>query len=283
MASSFQTPQPDVSAPVRSGPTGDKASAHKRLSIGLSARRPTAPASVLRPPNARVSLSTWWPVVCLVLLLLAVTTLVGASLLQPDLTLGEVIGRPGQAVGRGALFADSFDQDRGLWPPLVEPGVAATQVLPAEGSYRLDVWPGFLAWSRFAVEDKPTVALAAVATIDAQTPDAAVALIGRFSDERNFYLLTLDGEGRFGAVRYVQGQASVLRAPTQLPKLSKAGQPNRLVLEDAGGLLRFSANDILLDEIGVEPVQAGPIGAGALATGSEFGAVSFDSLRVYVP
>ncbi|MFM7174796.1 MAG: hypothetical protein ACKO4U_17355, partial [Caldilinea sp.] len=154
---------------------------------------------------------------------------------------------------------------------------------PAEGSYRLDVWPGFLAWNRFALEGKPTVALAAVATIDAKTPDAAVALVGRFSDERNFYLFTLDGEGRFGAVRYVQGQATLLRTPTQLPNLSKAGQPNRLVLEDAGGLLRFSANDILLDEIEVEPVQAGRIGAGALATGSDSGAVLFDSLRVYVP
>ncbi len=282
MASSFQSPQPDVSAPVSSGPTGDKASAHKRLSIGLSARRPTAPASVLRPPNASVSLSTWWLVVCLILLLLAVTTLVGASLLQPDLTLGDVVGRPSQA-GGGALFADSFDQDRGLWPPLVGPGVAEAQVLPAEGRYRLDVWPGFLAWSRFALEGKPTVALAAVATIDAQTPDAAVALVGRFSDERNFYLFTLDGAGRFGAVRYVQGQATLLRPPTQLPNLSKAGQPNRLVLEDAGGLLRFSANDILLDEIEVAPVQAGRIGAGALATGSDSGAVLFDSLRVYAP
>jgi len=282
MASSFQSPQPDVSAPVSSRPTEDKASAHKRLSIGLSARRPTAPASVLRPPNARLRLSTWWLVVCLILLLLAVTTLVGASLLQPDLTLGDVVGRPGQAAGE-ALWADTFDKDRGLWPPLVGPGVAEAQVLPAEGSYRLDVWPGFLAWSRFAVEGQPTVALAAVATIDAQTPDAAVALVGRFSDERNFYLFALDGEGRFGAVRYVQGQATLLRAPTQLPNLSKAGQPNRLVLEDADGLLRFSANDILLDEIEVEPVQAGRIGAGALATGSDFGAVFFDSLRVYVP
>ena len=116
-----------------------------------------------------------------------------------------------------------------------------------------------------------------------QTPEAAVALLGRFEDDANFFLFTVDGKGRFGAVRYQSDAITVLRPPTPLPAINPAGQPNRLTLEDNGTSLRFLGNGILLDVIPVEPVTEAQVGVGALATGDDIVTVTFDSITVQQP
>jgi hypothetical protein len=258
---------------------------NKRTAIGLSSRRSTAPESVQRPPSAGVSMSAWWLVFGMIVLLIAVMLLIAARSLQPDATWNDVaaaIGRP-VAPSAAPFLQDDFTTDRGLLKAFAEPGVAAAQVLPAEGVYRLDVWPGFLAWSSINVEGVAALMLSTQATIAAQTPDAAAALIGRFTDEGNFYLFTVDGQGRFGAVRYADGVASELRPPTPLPALNPAGQPNQLTLEDNGAALRFLGNGILLENIEVASSRAQRLGIGALATKDDLVTVTFDTLRVYEP
>lgn len=58
--------------------------------IGLSAHRPTTPDSVQRPPDAGVQLASWWPVLCLVVLILAVTLLLADRVLNPATTWGDI-------------------------------------------------------------------------------------------------------------------------------------------------------------------------------------------------
>ena len=260
---------------------------NKRTSIGLSARRPTAPNTVQRPPDADGGWSAWWLVFWVVILVIAAGFLVAARVLPADTPLGSLAtwrSSLDQAPSsQAAYFQDAFDADSGLLPAIAEPGVAAVAVLPAEGVYRLDVWPGSLAWSRFQVEGVDALRIDAEATIDVQTPEAAVALLGRFEDDANFFLFTVDGKGRFGAVRYQSDAITVLRPPTPLPAINPAGQPNRLTLEDNGTSLRFLGNGILLDVIPVEPVTEAQVGVGALATGDDIVTVTFDSITVQQP
>lgn len=262
---------------------------NKRTAIGLSARRSTAPESVQRPPNAGVHMSAWWLVFGMMVVLIAVILLIAARSLQPDATWNDIattLGRPRSTATTPAAtlyFQDDFTTDRGVLKAFAEPGVAAAKVLPAEGVYRLDVWPGFLAWSRISTEDVAALTLSAEATIAAETPDAAAALIGRFTDDNNFYLFTVDGQGRFGAVHFQDGVATELRPPTPLPALNAAGQPNLLTLEDNGAALRFLGNGILLENIEVAPVPFHRLGIGALATKDDLVTVSYSSVRVVEP
>lgn len=273
--------------PSASTTTDAESPVNKRTSIGLSARRPTAPDSVQRPPDADGGWSAWWLVFWVIILVIAAGFLVAARALPSDTPLGSLASlreSQDQALpATTAYFQDVFDEDRGLLPAMAKPGVAAMAVLPAEGVYRLDVWPGNLAWSRFQVEGVAVLRVDAEATIDAQTPEAAVALIGRFEDDANFFLFTVDGKGRFGAVRYQSDAITVLRPPTPLPAINPSGQPNRLTLEDNGTSLRFLGNGILLDVIPVEPATAIRSGVGALATGEDIVTVTFDSITVQQP
>lgn len=259
---------------------------NKRTSIGLSARRPTAPDTVQRPPTSG-GLSAWWLVFWLTMLTVAAIFLIAATAIRPTITLGDVamwIGRaPKASVTTTTYFQDAFDADTGRLTAFAQPNVAAATVLPAQGVYRLDVWPGNLAWSRFHIDGVDALRVNVEATIDGQTPEAAVALIGRFEDDATFYLFTVDGKGRFGALRYQNGAAAVLRPPTPLPAINPAGAPNRLTLEDRGTSLRFLGNGILLDVIPVEPATDVRAGVGALATSDDIATVTFDSITVQQP
>lgn len=272
--------------PPSSTRTDADAPINKRTSIGLSARRPTAPDAVQRPPDAG-GLSAWWLVFWLTMLTIAAIFLIAANAIRPNITLRDVamwIGRvPKASVATTTYFQDAFDVDAGRLTAFAKPGAAAAAVLPAQGVYRLDVWPGNLAWSRFRVDGVDALRVDAEATIDGQTPEAAVAMIGRFEDDANFYLFTVDGKGRFGALRYQNGAAAVLRPPTPLPAINPAGAPNRLTLEDRGTSLRFLGNGILLDVIPVEPAADARVGVGALATGDDITTVTFDSITVLQP
>jgi len=260
------------------------AQASKRTSIGLSAHRPTAPDTVQRPPNAGLALSAWWLVFFLTVLMLAVGILVAARAFDSVTTWEELVAVIRPAPTTGAPFHDAFKTDQGLLPAIAIPDQAALAVLPVEGVYRMDVWPGFLAWSRFTLGHAGVSQIDAIATIDAATPDAAVALIGRFVDARNFYLFTVDGQGRFGVTQYIDGVAQELYAPTALAALATAGGANQLTLTDDGAVLHFASNAAALVDIAVDaaPVPAA-LGVGALATGVESAVVTFDEIGISTP
>lgn len=262
-----------------------EAQASKRTSIGLSAHRPTAPSTVQRPPNAGLTLSAWWLVFLLIMLMLAIGILIVARVVAPAQTLDDAVNlllnRP--VATTGVILATDFTSDDGTLRAITMPDQAAVAVLPDTGVYRLDVWPGYLAWSRFTVADATSLSIDATATIDATTPDAVVALIGRFVDEANYYLFAVDGAGRFQVVRYRAGVAQEVIQPTVASTLNPAGVANRLTLRDDGRVLDFRANDASLAVLPVEATAVAPVGIGAQATNARSVTVTFDEIRVQTP
>ncbi|HHY58336.1 MAG TPA: hypothetical protein GYA08_23190 [Chloroflexi bacterium] len=259
--------------------------ASKRTSIGLSAHRPTAPSTVQRPPSAGLALSAWWLVFLLIMLMLAIGILIVARVIAPAQTLEEAVNlllnRPPSTAD--VLFAADFKANAGPLRTILISGQAEAAVLPDEGVYRLQVEPGYLAWSRFTVADAASLSIDATVTIDATTPDAAVALIGRFVDDANYYLFVVDGAGRFWVVRYQAGVAQEIIRPTTTPAINPAGAANRLTLRDDGRTLEFLANASSLTMIPVDVAPATPLGIGAHATGETSVTVTFDEIRVRMP
>jgi len=262
------------------------AQASKRTSIGLSAHRPTAPSSVQRPPNAGLTLSAWWLVFLLIMLMLAISILLVARVIAPATTWDEVVGLlRGAPVATAARvhFQDDFKRDQGMLRTITIPGQAAVAVLPEEGVYRLDVWPGYLAWSRFTVTDADALTIDATATIAAETPDAAVGLIGRFVNEANYYRFAVDGEGRFSVMRYQSGEMQEVVRLTAATALKPAGGANRLTLRDDGRMLEFRANDATLTVIPADAAPVTSVGVGAQATVAESVTITFDEISVSTP
>lgn len=270
----------------------DDVQASKRTSIGLSAHRPTAPSTVQRPPQAGLRLSGWWLVFCMILLIVAVSLLIGARALDSVSSWVEVADsfRPDRVTTAGApyttsqvYFFDTFEGDNTfLKSATLFDGSAATRVV-ADGIYRMHVLPERMAWNRFVVDNATVLAIDIDATIDSQTPDAAVGLIGRFEDEANFYLFTVDGQGRFSAVHYVGGAPQTIQAPTPLAALQPAGQRNQLILKEEGAQLSFLGNGVPLINVPTDSTPSKRIGFGALAEGAGNGVVTFDKIGVYRP
>ncbi len=76
----------------------------------------------------------------------------------------------------------------------------------------------------------------------AQSPGAAVsaaALLFRYQDEQNFYILSVDGRGRYRIARFDDGNLSLLRDWASSPAINAAGSPNRLKVEMVGDTLTF--------------------------------------------
>lgn len=262
---------------------GDDPPLNKRISIGLSPRRPTAPETVQRPPDADGRLSGGWLVFWLCILLLTVGTLVIARALPADLSWRDALmffTRNASAPQPAERFFTDFTVDDGTFAPYAKPGVTTMQVIPSEGVYRIDVWPDYLAWTRIAVSENPPLHLEVDAIVDMQTPNGQVALLGRFEGEEDFYLFAVDGHGRFTIVRHQNGVETTLRLPTPLSAIQPAGFVNRLRLEDDGTSLRFLVNGILLDRVEAESASAISFGIGAYSGDDAPAAILFDSIRM---
>jgi hypothetical protein len=265
---------------------GDDPSFNKRTSIGLSPRRPTAPETVQRPPEAGGRISGWWLVFWLCVLLLTVGALVLVRALPADLSWRDALAffdRSAPATLSAERFFVDFTVDDGTFIPYIKPGVASMQAVPSEGVYRIDVWPAYLAWTRIAVAEAPPLRLEVDAIVDVQTPNGKIALFGRFEDEDRFYLFSVDGRGRFTVALHQDGVETTLRPPTPLSAIQPAGFANRLSLEDDGAALRFLANGVLLDRIEVEPASTLSFGVGAETGGAEPATILIDSIRIRKP
>lgn len=274
----------------------DDTRARKREAIGLAPQRPTAQQTVQRPPEARTVYSNWWLVFFLLLLLGGVGLILAGQYLQqgtPAMTLpnlGSLLapGRASSSLPDYALTAPGYT----LWmhddfaggSPYVQdhivPELMAATVLPDEGIYRMQAWPGHIGWTLYQSQDLPSNRIEASATIDPATPDATVGVLGRFVDERNFYLFTVNGAGEIAGYVWIDGQRYVLQTPATSPLVYAAGKENRLSLEDDGDQLRFYVNQALMGRISPElpPKRAG---IAVTATGEKPGSVDFNWVAIY--
>lgn len=269
--------------------------ARKRMEVGLAPNRPTAKAAVQRPadyPTLPVS------PVALALLLVGIV-LITAVLLVMNLR-GETpswlpawaewavndSGRPSVGVTPPAQdyvlrLADDFSQSDS---PLIQddrPEEWRIEFLPAESVYRMEVWPNHLAWSLLGLTDLEGYRLQTSVLVNAQTPGGYAGLIVRYQDERHFYLLTVDGNGRYQIQQQDGDEVIDVQPWVMAPFLNRAGSANLLTIEDDGERILFYGNNVLMAELSNPAYPLGYVGLAGGAQGQTVGEIRFDWFQLF--
>lgn len=265
----------DQNDPIEQGIAVTDSRAQKRVAIGLSPQRPTAKSTVARPPSHESivgTLAVWLALALLALLLatglLAVARLAGAPTDWPTVraTLAgwltaETAGTPDDlADGYRLLIASDFDRAPAVLAAADLPGHSVIGQVTDAGLYRMRVWPESLAWSTLGRICLAPYRLDAQATVAEAAPDGYVAMLGRFQDERNFYLFSVDGAGRYQVSVQLDGVWRVLQPWTADDAILTAGQANVLRLEDDGFRQLFFVNDAPLLQVNAAQLPAGNTG-----------------------
>ena len=267
--------------------------ARKRMEVGLSPRRPTARAALLRPPDVQ---SLPLPPVVLALTLVAVILgtilLVAANLTgtlprwwpawtglaasNPEPTL---LDAPSQEYS--LRLTDDFGRSESSLRQGVEDGAWHVELLPEESVYRIEVFPNHLAWSLIGVGELRDYRLQVSALVDEQTPDGYAGLIARYQNDRNFYLFAVDGGGRYQILRQTGDQVVTVQPWSPAPFLNRAGSANVLTVQDNGASLQFYGNGMLLAEVDAGPSSGSYVGVAAGTTGADPAEIRFDWFQLY--
>ena len=288
---------PQSGDPPAAGKTAtDDVRARKREAIGLEPQRPTARPTVQRPPEARTTFSNWWLVVFLLLLVCSIGLILTGQFMQQGVAASPLAALRGwfapnsgasslpsyalTAPGYTLWMNDDFTDGSTYLQDHEVPGVMAATVLPDEGVYQMQVWPEHIGWTLFQSQDIASNRIETSAIIDQATPDGAVGLIGRFVDERNFYLFTVNGAGEFSGYLWIDGQRTVLQEPATSPFVFPAGVENRLSLEDDGNQMRLFVNQALMGRIRPQ-LPPKRVGIATTATGEKPASVDFDWVSIY--
>ncbi|MEZ4729848.1 MAG: hypothetical protein R3E79_22175 [Caldilineaceae bacterium] len=285
----------DTSAPRLSAT--EQQAAQKRVAIGLSPRRPTARATVQRPPRALFGPGQQWLLVGLVTALMMATVLLiiakvtGAPTTWPQvrmqlaaLLLGQSASTaPARAPTYPLRLEESFTTETGVLAGNQQPGQWTLAVMADQGVYQFQLWPGRLAWSTLALDDLSTYWLEASFTIADLMPDGYTGFLGRYQDAENFYLFVIDGTGHYQVLRWQDGALTTLQPWNSSPVLNQAGYENLLALADDGQTLRFYANDQLLFTVEAPVLPAGATGLVGGAGERTMAKISVDWLRLYAP
>lgn len=269
--------------------------ARKRIEVGLSPRRPTAKSAVQRPPDVPTLPISPWALSLLLVAILVVTALLVVSNVTgwaPAWWPARAAALPGEtgmaerAVpladgGYRLRLAEEFSSASSTLLQGEQRQEWHTELLPAESIYRIQVWPGHLAWSLLGLDEVADYRLQTSVVVGADAPSGYAGLITRYQDDRHFYLLAVDGEGRF-LVQMQDGDEAVMLQPwTEAAFLNHAGSSNSLTLEDSGTVLRFYANGMLLAEVGDLRYAPGHVGLAGGAQAGDVADVRFDWLQLF--
>ncbi|MCC6170182.1 MAG: hypothetical protein IT329_23385 [Caldilineaceae bacterium] len=284
---------PNDFSPAASGEEELDESARKRMEVGLSPRRPTAKGAVQRPPDVSTLPIAPWVLSLLLVVVLVVTTLLVVSNITgwaPAWWPARAAGQPGKtsvvvpaapAGGYRLRLTEEFSSASSTLLQGEQRQEWRTELLPAESVYRVQVWPGHLAWSLLGLDEAADYRLQTSVVVGADAPSGYAGLITRYRDDRHFYLLAVDGEGRF-LVQMQDGDEVVTLQPwTEATFLNHAGSSNSLMLEDSGMVLRFYGNGMLLAEIGDLQYAPGHVGLAGGAQAGEVADVRFDWLQLF--
>ena len=295
-----QVPPETEAAILEAQPPTADLQAQKRVAIGLSPRRPTARSVVRRPPRTAFTKGQQWALAGLIVAMIVATGLLivakatGATTSWPQVrmqlaawVLGEALpGTPtlsSPLPDYGLRVEDTFTSKTGLLASNQQAGQWATDILPEQGVYRFQLWPGRLAWSTLAVEDLQAYWLEASFTIVDLMPEGYTGLIGRYQDAQNFYLFVIDGAGRYQVLLWQAGVLTTVQPWTPSAVINGAGYENVLALVDDGQALHFYANDQQLHTIAdprLSPGMSGLVGGAGERTMAE---ITIDWLRLYEP
>ena len=278
-------------------PTNDNLDvrARKRMEVGLAPSRPTAKATTVRPPDFP---TLPLPPVALALLLVAVV-LVTMMLLAANLSGGLPSWWPtwpglAASVTRSEVsapnlptqdyvlrMADDFSHNTSPLMQGSRPNEWRTELIPAESVYAIEVSPNHLAWSLLGLTDLHDYRLQTSVLIDGKTPGGNAGLIVRYQDERHFYLLSVDGNGRYQILQQ-DGDAVVTVQPwVMAPFVNRAGSANLLTIEDDGNSIRFYGNNMLLAELSDPAYPVGYVGLAGGAQGQAVAKMRFDWFQLY--
>ena len=280
-------------------PTGADASAdmddraRKRLKVGLSARRPTAKVAPMRPPDVQTLPVPAWVLAGVLIGILAVTVgLLALAMTDTRPSWWPAPAAPGRAITAlptqsaetvvyTLRLGEDFSQATSVLEQGLRPDEWRTELAAAESVYRMEVWPNHLAWSLLGMSDLGGYRLQTSAQVDAQSTRGFAGVIVRFQDERHFYLLSVDGQGRY-AVQQQDGDVFREIVPwTAVPFLNPAGSANVLTVEDNGTLVRFLGNGMLLHDVGNPDFQLGSVGLAGGAQGDAPAKLDFDWFQLY--
>lgn len=139
--------------------------------------------------------------------------------------------------------------------------------------------PELIMWSA-AGETYDDIAIEVDATVEGP-PGSAAALLFRYQDEQNFYLLRVYGDGSYMLTRFLDDEPFDLVEFTQSDAINGSGQPNRLRIELLGETIRLYANDQLLTEVTDSSFAEGDVALGISAEDEAGGSVTYDNLVIY--
>ncbi len=269
--------------------------ARKRMEVGLAPSRPTAKAAPVRPPDYQ---ALPLPPVALALILVAVV-LVTVTLLAANLSGGLPSWWPtwtglaatvSSSVAPAAnlpaqdytlRLADDFSQNNS---PLIQgsrPNEWRTELLPAESVYAIEVSPNHLAWSLLGLADLQGYRLQTSVLVNGETPGGYAGLIVRYQDERHFYLLSADGNGRYQIQQQDGDEVITVQPWVMAPFLNRAGSANLLTIEDDGNRVLFYGNNMLIAEITDPAYPLGLVGLAGGAQGQTVADIRFDWFQLY--
>lgn len=257
--------------------------ARKRQEIGLSPRRATAQEAILRPPlQTRGAPSRRWlaaGAIALALLLLLVVAVgrghAGTNVQSPSGAMTSLV--------RGASFLSIRDDFAAANGPLVrdfQPRRWSMGAVPAEGVYRIRMWPGVIAWSTLGAGDAANFRLSTDVTVSTETPWGYGGLIARYSDDNNLYLVQVDGAGRFRIQVREAGAWQTLQDWMSSAVLLQAGQKNHLELVDSNDGLTVSANGAVIFTAPPSKLPAGDAGVVAGSLDAAVAEANFDLIAL---
>lgn len=269
--------------------------ARKRMEVGLAPVRPTAKAAPLRPPDYQalplppVVLALFLVVVILVMVVLLAANLSGGlpTWLPTWAGVAATESRSPDPVttlpeqNYTLRLADDFSQSNSPLSQGSRPGEWRTELLPAESVYRMEVFPNHLAWSLLGLTDLQGYRLQSSVQVNRDTPGGYAGLIVRYQDERHFYILSVDGNGRY-QIQQQNGDKTVTVQPwVMAPFLNRAGSANLLTIEDDGERILFYGNNMLIAELNDPVYPPGYVGLAGGAQGKSVAEINFDWFQLY--
>ena len=273
--------------------------ARKRVAIGLTPRRPTARTVIQRPPVTGLARWQQWLITALVLALMGATGLLilakasGASTAWPQVRsqLATLLsGQPSSvttlsspAPGYPLRLEESFAQTTDAIATSEQAGQWTAEILPAQGVYRFQLWPGRVAWSTLALEDLASYWLEASFTVADVMPEGYTGFLARYQDTQNFYLLAINGTAHYQVLLWQAGQLNTLQSWTPSAAINPAGYENVLAVEDDGQVLRFYANKQILFTVPQPQLAVGATGLVGGAGDRTMAEIEVDWLRLYAP
>ena len=164
---------------------------------------------------------------------------------------------PKPSGGTGAattLYSDNFDDVQSS--DFTAKNNDSAEYKFVDGTYRITVTkPKLLTWAMMK-GDYGDAAITVDVNIDGPSVSAA-GLIFHYKDDKNFYIYSVDGEGRYELDVYKNDKPITLLDWTVSSAIKPIGERNTLRVETSGDTIRLYANDTLLDEVSDSTVANG--------------------------